>query len=156
MTPHELTTTAGMTERAFGIAFAKLAVQLRFADADEVTIRAYYEALRDLPLPAIQDSGVRFAREAGRKYFPTSAEWHEAASTLAVQHLRETLPPARAQGWQVECAACDDTGWMPFACPGDASCGRERRHAAHSYVRVCPCRPTNRTWERHQRFGSGA
>jgi hypothetical protein len=51
----------------------------------------------------------------------------------------------------VECANCDDSGWVRFECAG-ADCGRHRRHQQHEYVRPCPCRPMNRTFQaRHAR-----
>lgn len=58
----------------------------------------------------------------------------------------------REDGWRDECGACQDTGWELHECHGGERgfCGRRQNHAAHSYVEVCTCRPTNRTYQRHQ------
>lgn len=34
--------------------------------------------------------------------------------------------------------------------PRAAFCGRTKPHLPHSFTRVCSCRPTNRTYQRHQ------
>jgi hypothetical protein len=39
--------------------------------------------------------------------------------------------------------------------PRQARCDRPRTHLPHSFTRPCPCRPTNRTFQRHQNFGRG-
>lgn len=145
-----------MTLAQFSQTFALLAVQLRATDTDELTIRGYYEALKDAPLEMIQASARAFAQEPGRKFFPTTAEWFQVAHESSVAALRKRLPAARETPWHYDCAHCDDTGWEPFSCPGDVTCGRDRPHAPHAYVRPCPCRPVNQTWQRHQHFGSGA
>ena len=147
---------AHMTEREFSTVFALLAIQLRLTDADELTIRSYYEALKVVPLEAVKVSATAFAREAGRKFFPTSAEWYAAAGQYHQEMLRKALQDPQRGPWRCDCGACEDTGWELFDCPGDASCGRKQVHARHTYVRVCTCRPTNRTWMRHNRFGAGA
>jgi len=144
-----------MSEREFGNVFAKLAIQLRWMDADAVAIRSYFDALKDLSLEAVQASATELAREPGRRFFPTSGEWREVAHKFAAKQIREALTPARDEPWVSECAACDDTGWEPFECTGDSFCGRQKKHAHHTFVRVCACRPTNRTFQRHQRFGGG-
>lgn len=145
-----------MTEREFGAVFAVLAMQLRWTDADEMAVRSYYEALQSVSLEALKASAQQFAQEAGRRFFPTSAEWFEAAQHVTTEALRKALPPAREEPWRFDDEACFDTGWKPYECPGDERCGRRSRHVAHAYVRACPCRPTNKTFQRHQRFGSGA
>jgi hypothetical protein len=35
-------------------------------------------------------------------------------------------------------------------------CGLERPHAPHTWTRACPCRATNRTYQRHYRYEGGA
>jgi len=151
-----LTTTATMTERDFGLVFGKLAIQLQWRDADEVSIRSYYEVLKDLPLEAIQASAAAFAKERGRKYFPPAPEWHEKASAVALEQLKAKLQPEPQRAWTVECTKCDDTGWDRYECTGDAYCGRTKPHRPHDFVKPCPCRATNRTYQRHQQFGGGA
>lgn len=145
-----------MTLAQFSETFALLAVQLRATDTDEATIRGYYEALKDSPLEAVQAGARAFSREPGRRFFPTTAEWIQVARDASVESLRKALPAARDEPWRYDCEPCSDTGWEPFRCAGDASCGRVKPHLAHDYVRICPCRATNKTWQRHQRFGSGA
>lgn len=155
---------SSMTEREFGTIFAILGMQLRWTDADEMTIRSYYEALKDLPIEAVKASATDIARhgvtdertgERRRGFFPTSAQWFDAASHTVTESLRKALPAARTEPWKSECTHCEDTGFEPHECPGDVTCGRTFAHVAHRYVRLCPCRPTNRTWLRHQKFGSG-
>lgn len=74
--------------------------------------------------------------------------------TPTVDALRAVLPPpeGREAGWTDECGACQDTGWEIRQCHGGerAFCGRRTRHAAHTYAETCSCRPTNRTFQRHQ------
>lgn len=160
----ESLTITPMTEREFGNVFATLAIQLRWMDADVVAVKSYYEALKDLPLEAVQASAAEIARtgyldekgEHRTRFFPTSADWRTVAQKATVDVFRKALPAVRDEPWRVECEACDDTGWELFECTGDAFCGRQKTHAAHTFVRVCPCRPTNRTYQRHQKFGAGA
>lgn len=143
----------GMSEREFGVVMAKLAMQLRWTDADVGTIKSYYEVLGDLPLDAISASATAFAREAGRKFPPTSAEWYEAARTAAkeTERKRLALPPGREYPWRHECHSCEDTGWvMGLECNGSNFCGRERKHLPHSFTKPCECRPTNRTYQRNR------
>ena len=156
MTYTALVRSSDMTEREFGVVFSRLAIQLRFTDADVLTVRAYYDALKDIPLVAVETSGRAFATEPGRKFFPTTAEWHDAAQRAVTDELRKVLAPARDESWKLECGACEDTGWESFHCPGDESCGRTTKHTEHTYVRICTCRPNNRTYQRHQKFGGGA
>jgi hypothetical protein len=145
-----------MSLQVFSAVFSLLAVQLRATDTDEATIRGYFLALKDVPLEAVSVSAQTFAKEPGRRFFPTTAEWFQVAQQASVDALRKALPPARDEPWHFACDLCEDTGWEPYGCPGDATCGRKFRHAAHHYVRACPCRPVNQTWQRHQRFGRGA
>lgn len=133
--------------RVFGI----LALQLRLPDgADPVLMAAYHEALSDQPLETIHDAAKFFAREAGRKYFPTSAEWLTQCRKQFKTELRKVLADPNARTWQHDCTNCEDTGWEILPeCPGDSTCGRTKPHAPHSYARMCFCRPTNPTYQRH-------
>jgi hypothetical protein len=144
-----------MTERDFGMVFSKLAIQLRWVDADVASVKSYYEALKEFALPVMETTARAFATEAGRKFFPTTAEWYEAATAARARQFRDALE-ARPEPWHLECERCEDTGWAPHTCDGSNVCGRSTTHAAHPYVSVCPCRPTNRTFLRHQMSGSGA
>jgi hypothetical protein len=155
MTFTQLVPASAMTEREFGTVFAKLAMQLRWMDADELAIRSYYEPLKDAPFAAVKAAAETFAKEPGRRFFPTSAEWYQAAQQAAKEALRAAIPCGRDEPWRMDCAMCEDTGWEPFECSGDSLCGRKQKHAPHPYVRSCPCRASNRTYQRHQNFGSG-
>ena len=143
-----------MTEREFAVIFTKLALQLRWTDADEVAMRSYYAVLKGFPLEAVRLSGQAFAAEAGRKFFPTTGEWVESVHRTMTAQLREVVVAPRAEPWRFECDGCEDTGWQSHECDGSRICGREREHYAHTYVTVCPCRPMNRTYQRHHVFGA--
>ena len=113
-----------MSEKDFGIVFGKLAMQLRFTDADVATIKSYYEPLSDLPLEAVRMAQEAFSREAGRKWFPTSGEWRERAEEARKASLKAALSH-RDEPWRVECEKCDDTGWiLHLTCDGGETCGR--------------------------------
>jgi hypothetical protein len=154
----ELATLARRTADAeFLQVFNRLCVGLRETQDDSGTTQMiYFEALRDLPIAALRGGADALMREPGRRFFPTTAEWRTAATQAHRELLRHAVAPAREQPWTVECEACEDTGWVLRACPGDAVCGRERAHGAHGYATVCPCRPHNRTYQRNQHFGKGA
>lgn len=148
-----------MTEREFGMVFAKLAMQLRCTDADVVTIKSYYEALLDCPLDAITEAARGFAIELGRRWMPSTAEWHAAARAAQDEALRKTAP---ANVLEIICTACYDTGWVmapgahQMECPGNETCGRTRKHAPHTYTKACFCRATNPNYLRFQKFGRGS
>lgn len=148
--------TASETE--FLAIFSRLCVGLREQQDDSgITQQVYWEALRDLPLAALETGAAALMKQSGRRFFPTTAEWRTAAETAQYAELRQALKPARDEPWQHECHECEDTGWVRgLTCPGDATCGRPRKHAAHDYTQACPCRLTNRTWRRHQLMGGGA
>lgn len=151
---------SAITLREFSLLFSKLALQCRDRDADEATIRAYHEALGRFPAEAVRMAGERLSREPGRKWLPTTGEWTEAILAAQTALLREALPSARHDPWRVECVHCEDTGWRledghGLFCPGDRTCGRERKHQAHTYTEACACRATNRTYQRNTNFGKG-
>lgn len=119
------------------------------ASADAVRMQVYFDALRDLPIEAIERAGAWLQRNAG-EWFPSAATWHERAALEQTATLRETLKQAREEPWHVECSDCDDTGWVTMECGGGPACGRTREHLAHTYAVKCPCRPTNRTYARNR------
>jgi hypothetical protein len=141
--------------------FNRLCVALRDAGDDSgITQGIYFEALKDLAIRDIEQGASVLMREPGRRFFPTTAEWRAAAERAhelaSDAWLRKALPAGRAEPWRHECAECEDTGWVvSLDCPGDTRCGRERKHQPHTFTRACPCRATNRTYQRHQKFGSG-
>lgn len=141
-----------MTFPEFARVFGALALQLRLTDADPTTCEAYFDVLQGLPLEAVRVTARAFATEPERKWFPTTAEWHSAAARAETAQLRTALLEGRAEPWRFECKTCDDSGWEYFECTGDDFCGRARAHAPHRFVRICPCRPNNRTYQRHQRW----
>lgn len=53
--------------------------------------------------------------------------------------VRELWPRGRAEDWHELCAECHDYGYQWHDCPGDATCGRHKRHGEHTYVRHCWC-----------------
>lgn len=55
--------------------------------------------------------------------------------------LRDTWPKPkdRTEPWHDQCSACRDYGLEMHVCPGDATCGRRKRHAEHEYGRPCWC-----------------
>ena len=136
------------TEKEFAIIFARMATQLRWLDADAAAIQSYYTALKDLPDAIIHASAAQIANEPGRKFFPTTGEWREIALALQQEDLRSALSGPR-RNWTVECAQCDDTGWIYHACDAH-DCGRGNAHIVpHDYVTPCFCRATNHTYQRH-------
>lgn len=138
------------TEKEFAIIFARMATQLRWLDADAAAIQSYYAALKDLPDEIIHASAARIANEPGRKFFPTTGEWREVA--LLIEQEKRRAEFSGPHSWTEECETCHDTGWEGFDCTGGkhGGCDRDREHLPHHFVRVCPCRPTNRTYQRHQ------
>ena len=138
-----------VTEKDFAQVFAPLAVQLRWLDADEAAILSYHKALCDIPISVLSRSAMRLANERGRKFFPTTGEWRDVALVIQQEDLRAEFSGQRS--WKDECDDCRDTGWQTLECTGlNGGCDRAHEHPAHDYVRVCPCRPTNRTYQRHQ------
>lgn len=145
-------------EAQFLKVFNRLCVALREpADDSGITQGVYFDALKDLPLPAVDAGAVTLTREKGRRFFPTTAEWRTAAEEAQEAQLRKAVQPARSEPWRLECERCEDTGWiLGLECDGGDYCGRRKVHAPHSFVRECPCRPTNRTYQRNKNFGGGA
>jgi hypothetical protein len=119
-----------MTYQQFGPIFAMLAMQLRAADADIATAKAYFPALEDLEVEFVEESARRLARkvdEDGKSWFPKSAEWRAAALKVEADRIEAQRTLLRKLPKPL-CAACDDTGWE--------SCG--------DGVRPCACRSVRR------------
>lgn len=147
-------------DQAFMALFNRLCVALREPqDGTGVTQGVYWDALRDVPLTALEGGATRLMREPGRKWFPTVAEWRTQADLAREEVLRQAVRPTRdaeRDPWRHECLDCEDTGWVRgLTCDGGATCGRTRAHMPHDYTLACPCRPTNRTYLRHHAFGGG-
>lgn len=140
----------------FAAAFTQLALSFN-AEASSEKAAAYWAALQDVPLEALQDAVSALQREGGRKWFPTTGEWRAAAEAALEQRLRKAVQPSRDEPWHLECAACEDTGWLIKACSSaPCICGRPRRHAPHTFAVPCPCRATNRSYIRTRAYGAGA
>jgi hypothetical protein len=141
--------TRTITELDFGKIFSPLAIQLQWRDADEAAIRSYYRALCDIPQSVLTRSAWRLANERGRKFFPTTGEWRDVALMIEQEDRRSEF--AGPHEWTEECTDCHDTGWRGYECTGlDGGCDRKFNHRPHDYVRICPCRESNRTYQRHQ------
>jgi len=106
-----------MTLADFSQIFAVLAVQMRFTDADEVTIRAYFDVLKDIEPEFVQWAAESMARRGGSEgdqphWFPKSSEWRAAARRIEADRSRELRARLR-QLPEPACRACEDTGWAP-------------------------------------------
>ena len=149
-----------MTEADFLKVYNRLCVALREQQDDSgMTQRIYFDALKDLSVEALQFGATALQRETGRRFFPTTAEWRDAARPFqASQRIALALPAGREQPWREECHHCGDTGWVEgLSCGGQmGTCGRAKAHLPHTYTEPCACRPTNRTYQRHQTVGRGA
>jgi hypothetical protein len=97
-----------MTLPEFTPVFALLATQLRATDADEITIRSYFESMKDLEIELVAMAADRLARTA--EWFPKTSEWREAVAR--VEHSRIEAQRAVLRNLKEPlCAACLDTGW---------------------------------------------
>lgn len=114
-----------MTLQEFSEVFTPLAMQLRATDADEAMMRAYFIALKDVPLEFLAMAAQRLSKRG--EWFPKTSEWLDCATRIEAERIekqRELLRKLRAP----LCQACDDTGWE--------SCG--------DGVRPCACRSVRR------------
>lgn len=105
-----------MTLQEFSTVFALLAVQLRFTDADEATIRAYFQALEDIEPEFVQMAAKKMALRGGSlaennpHWFPKTSEFREFALTIERDRTAELKARLRALPTPL-CLNCDDTGW---------------------------------------------
>lgn len=143
----------------FNAAFMHLATVTRLPTVEVTpdTKRAYWDALNDLPIEALESAASRLGKEAA--WMPKAAEWRAAATQAKkVVELRALTAGDREQrDWRHECNFCEDSGWCyeggqtlhDVVVGGYA--GRPRMHA-------CVCRATNRTYQRRWRsqFGERA
>jgi hypothetical protein len=99
-----------LTLSNFTPVFVALAVQLRQTDADELAIRAYYDALKDLEFEFVAMAAKSLAASA--EWFPRTSQWRAAAARVE----RERVAEQRAYMKKLRsplCAVCSDTGWAP-------------------------------------------
>ena len=136
--------------------YNRLCVAFREApDETGVTQDVYFSALSDMPLLALA-KGVDSLLRSDCHFFPKVTEWRVAAEKAYRIEFERAVQPSRDEPWQYECEACEDTGWNRYHCKGDNRCGWKRKHDPHDYASACPCRPTNRTYQRHNTFGRSA
>ena len=117
-----------MTLEEFADVFALLAIQLRFTDADEATIRAYYEPMKHCAIETVRLAAERFAREPGANagWFPKTPEW--LAMIGAIRYERsQALSQALRRLPEPLCRACGDTGMAR-----DESTNRVSRCTCHA------------------------
>lgn len=136
---------------AFMQTFNVLAKRLRAQDIDAADLQTYFSALSHLPMWALEQGANALALERGRRFFPTTAEWHDAAQVAIERRLREVAQGERI--WKLYCESCKDSGWKPQECTPKARCGRtycDRLGETHSheYFIVCPCRAHNPSYQR--------
>lgn len=97
-----------MTLGQFAEMFTLLAVQLRATDADEATIRGYYDALKDIEPEFLAMAAKEMARTA--EWFPKTSEWRTKAAHIAQARRDEQAAMLRRLSSPL-CVACADTGW---------------------------------------------
>lgn len=139
----------------FAQAFNRLAVATRLptGEADAAMQQVYWNGLEDAPLDAVVAAAESLAKAS--IWFPKLAEWREASFKVRLETVLQ-LPDGREEPWRYECETCEDTGWEDHRCyPGTLkTCGRRHcvagNYFEHHYVTECPCRPTNRTYQRHR------
>jgi hypothetical protein len=94
---------------AFAQAMARLAIALREKDPDVVTLRVYFDALRDLEIEFVVLAADRFV--TGAQWFPKVTEWRAMAGRIEIERrhaqraLLSKLPTPL-------CEVCGDTGWV--------------------------------------------
>lgn len=96
-----------MTLEEFADVFAVLAIQLRQTDADEATIRAYFEPLKALEIATVRLAAERLSREA--EWFPKTSEWLTMVSRIRYER-RQALDAVLRRLSMPLCEACRDTG----------------------------------------------
>jgi hypothetical protein len=130
-----------MTLEQFSHIFALLAVQLRFTDADDATIRGYFEALKDLEPELLAFAAQRMAQRGGADsehphWFPKTSEWRAMSGKIEGERA-EQLKGIQRKLPQPQCLVCDDTGWTRAKKIGTQSSSEDRwKH--------CDCRQLRR------------
>ena len=154
------------TDAQFLVVFNRLAVALREAQDDSgLTQAVYFDALKDVPLAALEAGALALMQESGRKWFPTTAEWRTASERALTGQIQQAVAEAApaAEVGQISCWECADTGWIldPQTggarwCPGDGRCAPATcQPKGHTWTRACPCRPTNPRYQHRKHFGAG-
>lgn len=145
-----------LDRKVFDQTFNRLAVALRETKTDVATKEVYFRALEEFPAKHVSEAALMLAQQPDRRFFPTTGEWVSAVLTVRANENRDLMAlPERTEPWYFECQDCEDTGWIHSECDGLkdfgplAPCGRKKPHYPHSYVTICSCRATNRTYMRH-------
>ncbi len=136
---------------AFMQTFNVMAKRLRASDIDAADLQTYFSALCHLPMWALEQGADALALERGRRFFPTTAEWHDKAQDAIERRLREVAQGERE--WKLYCDVCQDSGWKPHACTAKTRCGRRfcdrmGETYEHEYMSPCPCREHNPSYQR--------
>jgi hypothetical protein len=115
----------------FAALFRELVVarQPRQLGADALPI--YYDTLREYSEPVLRRS-VNALKRSGNEFFPSTVEWVRAAQASIDDMHREAAPRPTLDD-QIECATCDDTGWV----------------YVENGVVPCACRATNTRYQRN-------
>jgi hypothetical protein len=138
-------------QAVFTTLLTRLAATLNEPLAED-RVEGYLEALADMDVRWLQIAAGAFGRTA--TFLPKPHEWRSRANQAEREAASFTRPQQRAEPWHAECSACQDTGWVPHHCPEDV-CGRPACLYPHGFVSRCPCRVTNRTYQRHHGKGAG-
>jgi len=88
-------------------------------------VRAYFLALKDVPLEFLAMAAQRLAKRG--EWFPKTSEWLDAAKRIEAERIEQQREILRKLPTPL-CLGCDDTGWEPC---GDG-------------VRPCACRTVRR------------
>jgi hypothetical protein len=124
-----------MTLPEFSKVFAVLAIQLGKSDADEATIRSYYQALRDLDVELVAMAAECMAKRGGaqegesRHWFPKTSEWRTVVEKIDTDRS-DALKARLRKLPEPLCNACNDTGFA--------------RDEAKNRVTPCDCRKLRR------------
>lgn len=138
-----------LDKNRFDAAFNYLATATRLpvAELTPANKRVYFDALKDIATESVEGAAAQLAKSA--QWFPKVSEWRESARLYRRGVEVKMLPTAsRAEEWRHECDFCEDTGWTYDGGKTlhevvlSAYEGRPRMHR-------CPCRATNRTYQRH-------
>lgn len=124
-----------MTLVQFSQVYALLAVQLRHAETDVATVKAYYTALKDLEPEFVAMAAERFGKGAalndqGEAWFPKAPEWRAMAARVELDRTKALSARLRKLTTPL-CLACGDTSWRPSTRQADR-------------FEPCDCRPLRR------------
>lgn len=91
-------------------AFNCLVVALRDKEPDTVTLRVYFEALKDLEIEFVVAAAERLAKPRSDAWFPKAPEWGAMAQRIEHERLDQQRAILRKLPSPL-CRACADTGW---------------------------------------------